>query len=117
MDRGKSLEGDFYRRARERMARATPLAIRALRNIEAMGIRGWVVGSLAKGRFSPSSDVDFVVDCPREREYDAFRAIEKSMGAFPFHIIPRNRIRERELPFVMEAAIDADGLSSRQTAA
>ncbi|MGO9475399.1 MAG: nucleotidyltransferase domain-containing protein [Rhodomicrobium sp.] len=64
------MEADFRRRARERKSLAVPLAIRALRNLEALGFQAWIVGSLAKGRFSALSDVDFAVDCPREREYE-----------------------------------------------
>ena len=72
------------------------------------------MGSLAKGRFSPFSDVDFVVNCPREREYDAFRTIEKAMDGFPFDMVPGGRIQDEALPFMMEGAIDAPGLISRE---
>ncbi len=32
------------------------------------------------------------------------------MGAFPFTMIPRSRIQDDALPFIMEAALDAPGL-------
>jgi hypothetical protein len=110
-------EAGFRRRARERKALAVPLAVQAIRDVEAIGFRAWIVGSLAKGRFSAFSDVDFAVDCPPEREYDAFRVIEKAMGAFPFTMIPYRRIQDDALPFVMEAAIDAPSLIAREAQA
>ncbi len=112
-----AMEADFRRRARERRSLAVPLAVQALRDVEALGFQAWIVGSLAKGHFSAFSDVDFAVDCPLEREYDAFRAIEKAMGAFPFTMIPRSRIQDDALPFIMEAAIDAPGLIAREAQA
>jgi hypothetical protein len=111
------LEADFRRRVRERKAQAVPLAVRALRDIEAAGLQAWVVGSLAKGRFSAFSDVDFAVNCPAEREYDAFRVLERAMGAFPFTMIPCRRIQSDALPFIMEAAIDASSLIAREAQA
>jgi predicted nucleotidyltransferase len=108
------MESGFRRRAGERKQRAVRLAVKALQDLEAIGIQAWVVGSLAKGRFSPSSDVDFVVNCPREREYDAFRTIEKAMDGFPFHMVPGARIQDDALPFMMEGAIDAPSLIARE---
>jgi len=71
---------------------AVPLALAALRSLEAKGIRACVVGSLAKGRFSASSDVDFVVDCSADREREAFLLIEQAIGAFPFHMLPADAL-------------------------
>jgi predicted nucleotidyltransferase len=102
----------FRRRAEERRSLATRLALRALQDLERQGIRAWIVGSLAKGSFSPHSDVDFVVDCPPEAEYEVFRAIERAMGAFPFHMIPYGRVVADTLPLLMEGALDASGCPS-----
>ena len=115
--RASALESDFRSRGSERRSIAVSLALRALRDLEGMGLRAWVIGSLARGRFTPTSDVDFAVDCPPEREHDAFRTIEKAMGAFPFHMIPRSRIAEDAHPTMMEEALDASGLVSRETQA
>jgi predicted nucleotidyltransferase len=115
--KASALESDFHRLAGERRSLALPRALKALRDLEAIGLRAWVVGSLAKGRFTPTSDVDFAVDCAPEREHDAFRTIETAMGAFPFHMIPRSRIVEDALPMMMEGALDASGLVSRQAQA
>ena len=112
-----AMEVDFLSRARARKALAVPLAVQAMQDLEGIGFRAWIVGSLAKGRFSAFSDVDFAVDCPPDREYDAFRVIEKAMGAFPFTMIPCRRIQDDALPYVMEAAIDASSLIAREAQA
>jgi predicted nucleotidyltransferase len=101
--------------ASERTALALQRAGEALRRLQAAGIRAWLVGSLAKGRFNASSDVDFVVDCPKVREYEAFKIIEGAMGDFPFNLVPFQRLREDAIPFMMEGALDASGVLSRQT--
>jgi len=108
-----AFEAAHRHRAAERKAVALPLALAALRALEARGIRAWVIGSLAKGRFTSTSDVDFAVDCSRDREYEAFRAIEDAMGDFPFHMVPCSRIAEDAKPYFMEGAVDAPGLSAR----
>jgi len=109
-----TIEADFHDRARERKLLATRLAVKALQDLEAIGLQAWVVGSLAKGRFSPFSDVDFVVNCPREREYEAFRVIERAMDGLPFHMVPGGRILADALPLMMEGAADAPGLIARE---
>jgi predicted nucleotidyltransferase len=100
---------------RKRLAlRRAAAALLALRDA---GVRGWVIGSLAKGRFNRSSDVDIVVDCETAREHEAFRLVEKAMGDFPFHLVPFRRLRDDAKPFMMEGALDASGILSRQAEA
>lgn len=99
----------------ERQRVAVRKAVGALDAVGKLGFRVWVVGSLAKGRFNVHSDIDFVVDCPTNREYDAFRAIERIMGDFPFHMVPFQRLEQDAIPFMMEGALDASGILSRQT--
>lgn len=112
-----SVEARFRRMAGERERLALKRATKTLKSLEALGLRAWVVGSLAKGGFTSTSDVDFVIDCPQEREYEAFRMVEREMGAFPFHVLPRRRMKADALPFMMEGAVDASGLSSRKAQA
>jgi hypothetical protein len=100
--RSTGMKAAFRRRSDERRSLAVPLAVKALRDLEDLRIRAWIVGSLAKGSFSPHSDVDFVVDCPVDCEYQGFRTIEQAMGAFPFHMVPCSRIVEDALPLMME---------------
>jgi len=103
--------------ASERTTEALKRAGDALSRLQDVSIAGWVVGSLAKGRFNETSDVDLVVDCPKIREYEAFKIIEAAMGDFPFNLVPFQRLREDAIPFMMEGALDASGVLSRQTEA
>ena len=111
---GVSTRMDYAAMATERQKEATRLAIGALQALETLGFQAWVVGSLAKGRFTHVSDVDFVVDCDPALEYEAFRSIERSLGDFPFHVVPYQRLTDDALPFMMEGAIDARHLGARQ---
>ena len=104
-------------RAAPRQRVALERAAMALAALADEGLAGWVVGSLARGRFNDYSDVDFVVDCDRSREYDAFLAIERAMKDFPFHMVPFRRLREDAIPFMMDGAIDAAGIVARQAEA
>jgi predicted nucleotidyltransferase len=88
-------------------------AAAALRALESRGLRAWVIGSLAKGRFDLHSDVDFLVDCDKKREYDAYVAIEKAMGDFPFDMVPFRRLREDAIPDMIEGALSASDLIAR----
>jgi predicted nucleotidyltransferase len=106
---------DFRRRAKEREAVALPLAAAVLRGIEAKGFEAWVVGSLAKKSFTVHSDVDFVVDCPKEREHDVFMSVARTMGHFPFDLVFCRWIDDDVRPFMMEAATNASELGSGRT--
>jgi predicted nucleotidyltransferase len=79
----------------------------------ARGIRAWIVGSLATGTFSLSSDVDFLVDCDAALDSEAFRIIEVVFGEFPFHVLPYSRVREDVRLAMMEDAVDAPGIRAR----
>jgi len=89
----------------------------ALHALESLGLKAWVIGSLAKGRFCLHSDVDFVVDCDKACEYDAFIAIEKAMGDFPFDMVPFRRLRDDAIPYMMEGAINASDFVARKAQA
>jgi predicted nucleotidyltransferase len=113
-DGPSKIETTIALRTNDRKALAIKLAVKALRDLKAMGVHAWVVGSLAKGNFSLHSDVDFAVDCSADLEYEVFRTIEKAMGSFPFHMVPCRRIEEDARPFMMEGAADASILIARQ---
>jgi predicted nucleotidyltransferase len=105
---------DFQHRAacRERIAR--PLAVAALRSIEKMGFRAWVVGSLAEETFTVQSDVDFLVDCGQEREHALFLALEEEMGDFPFDLVFCRWVEEDAMAHLMETAKNASELVERE---
>ncbi|WP_398465553.1 nucleotidyltransferase domain-containing protein [Tardiphaga sp.] len=104
---------DFQRRAEEREEVARPLAVAALRSIEAMGFEAWVVGSLASGTFSSQSDIDFMVDCDQVSEHDVFLAIERELGDFPFDLVFCRWVGEDAMVRLRETAKNASELVER----
>lgn len=96
-----------HKKVEQRRRIATEKARRALRALEPIGVKAWIVGSLTSGRFGLYSDVDFLIDCDRELEYQAFIAIEQAMGDFPFHLLPLRRLKEEALSNLMDGAVDA----------
>lgn len=105
-----TVAGGDVRQARARTAEAIEaLAVR--------GMRAWAVGSLARDEFRADSDVDVLVDCPPEAEYEAFRIVEDRLGAQPFDFIPASRLRPDTLRHLMEEAVDASILRARQAPA
>lgn len=102
---------DFRQRALEREDIARRKAVTALHSVEQLGGRAWVVGSLADGTFTVESDVDFLVDCDREREHDVFLALEEHMGDFPFDLVFCRWVEEDVLATLMENARNASELA------
>jgi len=81
------------RRARERAARASALAV--LRHLRARGVRAGVFGSLAAGRFGLHSDVDFIVlECPLALRYRIETDVEERMQGIPFDVAYADEMRE-----------------------
>jgi predicted nucleotidyltransferase len=111
------LDREFDRRARERRALATMHALDALERLDRLGIRAWVIGSLAKGGFGIHSDVDILVDAPRDREDEVCEVAEEAMGDFPFHLVFLGRVGEDALPFFTEGVLDSSGLRTCLTEA
>lgn len=107
------IEEMIERRIAARRSEAAEKAARALHELTARGIRAWIVGSLAKGTFSLSSDVDLLVDCDAGSDAEAFLIIELVFGEFPFHVLPYRRVREDIRLAMMEDALDAPGLRAR----
>jgi predicted nucleotidyltransferase len=107
------IEEMIERRIAARRSEAAEKAGRALRELAARGIRAWIVGSLAKGTFSLSADVDFLVECDAAFDSEAFRIVEAILGEFPFHVLPYRRVREDVRLAMMEDAVDAPGIRAR----
>lgn len=67
---------------------AVRLARKAVVAMEERGIEVLLTGSLARGDFWPSSDVDFlVIRCPREWKYRIEGVVEDVMNGVPFDVI------------------------------
>lgn len=109
------MDDDFRRRATVREDAARPKAVAALRALEKMGCRAWVVGSLVAGTFTVESDVDYIVDCERNREHDVFLTIEEKMGDFPFDLVFCRWFEEDAMAVLMENAKNASELVKCET--
>lgn len=77
----------------EREARARAFAERALAALDREGIRAWLCGSLAEGRFALHSDVDFVIDADPETFRAAIRVIEGAGADIDFDVLDWRRMR------------------------
>jgi predicted nucleotidyltransferase len=111
------IEQLMARRIAARRSEAAEKAGRVLRALADNGIGARIIGSLAKGTFRLSSDVDILVDCDAALEPEAFRIIEAIMGEFPFHLLPQRRLREDvRLAMMEEAMHPAMALARRRLA-
>jgi len=90
-------------------------SVKALDALDILGIRAWVIGSLARGTFNAHSDVDFVVDALPARQRFVLLVIEEAMKDMPFDLVPFDRIPESDREFFMEGSLDASGFRSRFT--
>jgi predicted nucleotidyltransferase len=109
----KNIRSSHSACAAERRQVAEKRALAALERLEAFGFAAWVTGSLAKGRFTGRSDVDFLIDGPPELELDAALIIEGAMGDMAFDLIPMRLVKESGRPFMTDTAIDASILRAR----
>lgn len=90
---GTRIERLFAARAEARRGEALRLAAGALRALRKAGVRGRIVGSLAKGGFRVDSDVDFLIeDRGRLGESRVAAIIEAAMGDFPFDVVYAERV-------------------------
>ena len=100
-------------RMQEHQRAMEPLALAALEALERQGIVASVIGSLAKGRFSAFSDVDFVIHGNWDETSRAYTVIEDIFGEMPFDVVCFDALREHEINQFMDGAIDASGLRDR----
>jgi predicted nucleotidyltransferase len=75
------------------------------------GISALVIGSLAKGKFGPDSDVDFLLtSCPRKYKYAIEAQVEDILGDLPFDVIYLEEIPADRVKRFMSGAVDARAL-------
>lgn len=92
---------------------ATARAVRALRLLRRLGVSAKVVGSLADGRFSEYSDVDFLVShCPHPLKYAIEGRVEDVMRGIPFDVVYGDEAKERVLRCMESHAVDDRALSA-----
>jgi transcriptional regulator with XRE-family HTH domain len=92
-------------RAAARRATALGLARATLHALRRRGVRARVIGSLAKGGFRATSDVDYLIeDRGRLAESQVTSAIERSMRGFAFDVVFAERADPVLLAMMREEA-------------
>ncbi len=90
---------------RSRAVAATRTALEALAGL---GVTALVTGSLAKGGFGPSSDIDLLVTtCPRRLKYAIEGVVEDALGGIPFDVVYLEEIPTWQLPGFTQGAVSA----------
>ena len=80
-------------RAAERLRTAAPRASSALARLAQAGVKARLIGSLAKGTFRPSSDVDILVEDRGPLVESAIEALVRAeMKGFPFDLVYEDRV-------------------------
>lgn len=99
------MDGHTYR------ARAIDGARRAAVELEKLGVEVVVTGSLARGTFGPTSDVDFVVlACPRALKYAIEHIVEDELAGISFDVVYYDEIPRWKRGRFMEGACRAPDL-------
>lgn len=76
-----------------------------------MGVTAQVFGSLAKGEFGPSSDIDLLVTrYPPDLKYAIEGIVEDHLEGFRFDVVYSDEIPKRKLDRFMREAVDARDL-------
>jgi prevent-host-death family protein len=87
------LERLFHRRALDRFRSASLAAQRALARLRSQGVRARVIGSLARGSFKPTSDVDFLIeDAASLEDMQIERTIRGQLRDMPFDVLYLDRL-------------------------
>ena len=108
-----SLPVPIRKEIEDRYSKAVTRAGKALAALGALEIPVWVTGSLARGKFTRSSDVDFVVDATGSRRMLAALVLEEALGDLPFHIVTFESVDDDAREFSMDGALDAAQFRAR----
>lgn len=74
-------------------------------------ISALVIGSLAKDRFGPDSDIDFLLtSCPRKYKYAIEAEVEDILGDLPFDVVYLDEIPADRIERFTSGAVDAYAL-------
>jgi predicted nucleotidyltransferase len=92
-------------------AKAVECSRKVSAELERLGVRVVVTGSLARGGFDRSSDVDFVVlECPDRLRYAIEGIVEDGLDGIPFDVIYQDEIPEHKRPRFLKGALLASEL-------
>lgn len=84
------------KRAQTRLAVARPRAAAAVSRLGQAGVQARIIGSLARGSFRQTSDVDILVEDPGSSTETAIEEMVRGeMGDFPFDVVYAHRLPVR----------------------
>lgn len=107
LDRLFDRQADGYRAVAQTRALAT------LEALAAAGLTAWLVGSLARDRFTVFSDVDFLIDGGYPQWTEAVAIIERHMGDLRVDILQSARLTAPERTHLLKDALDAPSFRAR----
>jgi predicted nucleotidyltransferase len=95
----------------DRHRRAIMCARAAVDMMKEKGISALVIGSLAKGKFGPDSDIDFLLtSCPRKYKYAIEAEVEDILGDLPLDVVYLEEIPADRVERFTSGAVDAHAL-------
>jgi len=94
-----------------RRARAVALVKELDRELRGVGVEAMVIGSLAKGGFTSTSDIDLLVmQCPAPKKYRIEGLVEDTLVGFKFDVVYLDEIPPHRIGRFMEGAVHASSL-------
>lgn len=103
---------DIPPRLDDRRDRAISGARAAVCALAELGVTTLVTGSLARNRFGPHSDIDFLItSCPRHLKYAIEGVVEDALGGLPFDVVYLNELPAWKVARFTDGSVDASELS------
>jgi predicted nucleotidyltransferase len=94
-----------------RRDRAISGARAAVAALAELGVTAVITGSLARNKFGPHSDVDFLItSCPRHLKYAIEWMVEDALEGLPFDVVYLDEIPAWKVARFTEGAVDASDL-------
>lgn len=95
----------------DRRLRALAAARAATEALTERGVTALVTGSLARGGFTETSDIDLLItDCPRSQKYAIEGVVEDCLSGFAFDVIYLEELSDRLRLSVLDRASDVRAL-------
>jgi predicted nucleotidyltransferase len=95
----------------DRRERAISGARAAVSALAEFGVTAVITGSLARNKFGPHSDVDFLItSCPRHLKYAIEGTVEDALGGLPFDVVYLDEVPAWKVARFTDGAVDASDL-------
>ena len=76
--------------------------------LDTLGVKADVIGSLSRGEFTVSSDIDFLIRrCPRELKYGIEGIVEDCLAGFRFDVIYIDEVPSHKIDELTRDAVNA----------